>query len=189
MYETLTKHRKPLLDLHTHTVASGHAYSSLQEMVRAAEEKGIQILGITEHGPSIPGTCPLLYFKNMGVIPREINGVKLMMGCEINILNTRGEIDMEEEMMHYLDIRIAGIHSICWQGGSKTDNTDGMIAAMHNPYIQIICHPGDGSADMHFETVVLASKETHTLLKSETLYISIFYKNMVQIWNKYLISK
>ena len=65
---------RPLLDIHTHTVASGHAYSSLQEMVQAAADKGLQMLGITEHGPSIPGTCPLLYFKNIGVIPKEING-------------------------------------------------------------------------------------------------------------------
>jgi len=55
--------RKVLVDAHTHTVASGHAYSSLQEMALAASGKGLQVLGITEHGPSIPGTCPLLYFK------------------------------------------------------------------------------------------------------------------------------
>ena len=48
---------KPLIDAHTHTVASGHAYSSLQEMAKAAAEKGLQVLGITEHGPSVPGTC------------------------------------------------------------------------------------------------------------------------------------
>ena len=39
---------KPLIDAHTHTVASGHAYSSLQEMAKAASEKGLQVLGIYE---------------------------------------------------------------------------------------------------------------------------------------------
>lgn len=48
---------KTQLDVHTHTVASGHAYSSLQEMAQAAADKGLKILGITEHGPGIPGTC------------------------------------------------------------------------------------------------------------------------------------
>ncbi len=57
--------RKVLLDAHTHTVASGHAYSSLQEMAKAASDMGLEVLGITEHGPSVPGTCPTLYFKNM----------------------------------------------------------------------------------------------------------------------------
>jgi len=48
---------KPLIDAHTHTVASGHAYSSLQEMAKAAADKGLQVLGITEHGPSVPGNA------------------------------------------------------------------------------------------------------------------------------------
>ena len=68
----------PLLDVHTHTIASGHAYSSIQEMAQAASGKGLQILGITEHGPSIEGTCPLLYFKNMHCVPREMYGINLL---------------------------------------------------------------------------------------------------------------
>ena len=39
---------KTLLDVHTHTVASGHAFSTLQEMAVAASEKGLKLLGITE---------------------------------------------------------------------------------------------------------------------------------------------
>lgn len=35
------------LDVHTHTVASGHAFSSLQEMAQAAAGKGLKLLGIT----------------------------------------------------------------------------------------------------------------------------------------------
>ena len=48
------------LDVHTHTIASGHAFSSLQEMARAAADKGLKILGITEHTPGIPGSCHLI---------------------------------------------------------------------------------------------------------------------------------
>ena len=88
---------KTLLDVHTHTVASGHAYSSLQEMVLAASEKGLEVLGVTEHGPSIEGTCPLLYFKNMHVVPRQMYGIRLLMGCEINILDTTGRLDVSED--------------------------------------------------------------------------------------------
>ena len=82
--------KKVLLDAHTHTVASGHAYSSLQEMAKAAADMGLEVLGITEHGPSVPGTCPTLYFKNMFVVPRRMYGIRLLMGCEINILDTKG---------------------------------------------------------------------------------------------------
>ena len=46
---------KIALDVHTHTLASGHAFSTLQEMARAAADKGLEVLGITEHSPGIPG--------------------------------------------------------------------------------------------------------------------------------------
>ena len=67
--------RKVLIDAHTHTVASGHAYSSLQEMAKAAADMELEVLGITEHGPSVPGTCPTLYFKNMFTVPRQMYGM------------------------------------------------------------------------------------------------------------------
>lgn len=155
----------PLLDVHTHTVASGHAYSSLQEMAQGAASRGLQILGVTEHGPSIEGTCPLLYFKNMHCIPRQMYGVRLLMGCEMNILDTEGHLDIPENYMQHLDIRIAGIHIMCWNGGTKAQNTEGMEAVIRNPYVHIISHPGDGTADLDFEPLVLASKEAHTLLE------------------------
>ena len=156
---------KVKLDVHTHTVASGHAYSSLQEMVQAAADKGLQVLGVTEHGPSIKGTCPPIYFRNMYVVPRQMYGVRLLMGCEINILDTKGTLDLEERYLQLLDIGIAGIHDACWQGGTVAENTAGMIAAIQNPYVNIISHPGDGTAELDFEPIVLAAKEAHTLLE------------------------
>ena len=71
----------PLLDVHTHTIMSGHAFSTIQEMVTAAAQKGLQVLGITEHGPSIPGACDPIYFRNIHVIPRKWNGIRLLIGC------------------------------------------------------------------------------------------------------------
>lgn len=156
---------KPLVDLHTHTIASGHAYSSLQEMAQAAAQKGIEVLGITEHGPGVPNTCGRLYFKNSIVIPREMYGVKLLIGAELNILDTDGTIDGDEQMWKWLDLRIAGIHSVCWKGGTTDQNTSGMINAIHNPYIHIISHPADGTASLYFEPIVKAAKEAHTLLE------------------------
>ena len=105
---------KTLLDVHTHTTASGHAYSSLQEMTLAAKEKGLEILGITEHGPNIPGTCYPIYFRNLHCVPRLLYGIRLMLGAELNILNTQGDIDLDEDYWRKLDIRIAGILSLSW---------------------------------------------------------------------------
>ena len=156
---------KTLLDVHTHTIASGHAFSTMQEMAQAAAEKGLQLLGITEHAPGIPGTCAPIYFKNLRCVPRQMYGVELMLGVELNILNYQGDIDMEEELLSRLDLRIAGIHSLCYTPGTTDENTNAMIGAIRNPWVDIISHPGDGTASLHFEPIVLAAKEHHTLLE------------------------
>lgn len=153
------------LDVHTHTIVSGHAFSTLQEMVAAAQEKHLDILGITEHAPGIPGTCHPIYFRNLHVVPRQIGKLRLLLGAELNILDTRGTLDLDEEICRMLDVRIAGIHALCWQGGTPQENTDGMIAAIRNPLTHIISHPADGTAELLFEPVVLAAKEAHTLLE------------------------
>lgn len=144
---------------------SGHAYSSLQEMVAAAQQKHLDILGITEHAPGIPGTCNPIYFRNLHVVPRQFGDLRLLLGAELNILDTKGTLDLDEYYYRVLDIRIAGIHSLCWEGGIIEENTDGMVAAIRNPWTHIISHPGDGTAELLFEPIVLAAKETRTLLE------------------------
>ncbi len=156
---------KTLLDVHTHTIASGHAFSTLQEMVQTAAEKGLRLLGITEHAPGIPGTCAPIYFRNLHVVPRKMYGVELLLGAELNIIDYDGAIDMGEEFYPMLDIKIAGIHSLCYTPGTIRQNTDAMIGAISNPNVNIISHPGDGTALLDFEPVVLAAKEHHTLLE------------------------
>ena len=153
------------LDVHTHTIASGHAYSSLQEMAKAGAEKGLKLLGITEHTSGIPGACDPIYFRNLHVVPRQMYGIDLLLGAEINILDSAGNIDADEDLMRRLDIRIAGIHLLCYQHGTKEENTQGMVKVISNPHIQIISHPGDGTAQLDFEPIVLAAKEHHTLLE------------------------
>lgn len=153
------------LDVHTHTIMSGHAFSTLQEMAQEASSRGLKLLGITEHSPGIPGTCDLIYFRNLHVVPRRMYDIDLLLGAEINILDTKGTLDMDEHMMGMLDLRIAGIHSLCYQPGMVEENTYGMVQAIANPYTHIISHPGDGTARLDFEPIVLAAKAHHTLLE------------------------
>lgn len=154
-----------LLDVHTHTIMSGHAFSTLQEMIAEGQRKGLKILGVTEHGPGIPGTCHPIYFRNIHVVPRQYGDMRLLLGAELNILNTKGELDLSEFYYQRMDLRIAGIHGLCWEGGTPEENTEGMIAAISNPWTNIISHPGDGTAKLIYEPIVLASKEHHTLLE------------------------
>lgn len=134
-------------------------------MAQAAADKGLEILGITEHAPALPGACDSIYFRNLHVVPRQMYGVRLLMGVELNILDTTGRLDLDEKHYRCCDIRIAGIHALCWQGGTRTQNTDAMIAAIENPWTHIISHPGDGTAELDFEPIVRAAARTQTLLE------------------------
>ena len=53
-----------LMDLHTHTLACGHAYNTLYEMARSASEKGVPLFGSSDHAPAMPGSCHKYYFTN-----------------------------------------------------------------------------------------------------------------------------
>lgn len=153
------------LDVHTHSLASGHAYSTITEMANEAQRKGLKILGITEHAQNLPGGCMPIYFWNLHVVPRQWCDMRLLLGAELNILDTNGTLDEDIDYYDRLDLRIAGIHRLCWNGGTIDENTQGMINAINNPYVNIISHPGDGTADLHFEPIVLAAKESGTLLE------------------------
>lgn len=157
---------KPLkLDLHTHTLASGHAFGTIMEMAREAAERGIEILGITEHAKGIPGTCEDIYFANIKVVPREMYGIRLLLGSEINILDYDGNLSLGEKFIKELDIRIAGIHWQCYTFGTMEENTRAVVGAIRNPEIDIISHPDDGNCPLDYERIVAEAKEHHTLLE------------------------
>ena len=67
---------KILLDTHTHTLASTHAYSTVLEMAKYASEAGMEAIAITDHAPAIPDGAHPWHFQNLKAIPREIYGVK-----------------------------------------------------------------------------------------------------------------
>lgn len=156
---------KPLFDLHTHTIMSGHAFSTLQEMVAAAREKGLTWLGISDHAPAVPGACDPIYFRNLYVVPRLIDGVRLLMGAELNILDYNGTLDLDEEYYPRLDYAIAGLHRVCYTAGTCRQNTDAILGAMHNPRVNIISHPADGTGVVDMSELVGASAATRTLLE------------------------
>ncbi len=154
-----------ILDLHTHTIVSGHAYNTLYEMVHAAAAKGVRLLGVTEHAPRIPGACHPFYFINFKVVPRQIEGVRLFLGCELNIVDYEGRLDLEPRYQKGLDLGIASIHEPCYTCGTTAQNTAAYLCAMKNPIVQIIGHPDDGRFPVDYETLVCAAKEHHVLLE------------------------
>lgn len=154
-----------ILDLHTHTVASGHAYSTIKEMAQAAADKGLKLLGITEHAMRMPGTCHEFYFQNLKVIPREECGVELMFGSELNVIDYNGAVDMEKRTLEKLDYAVASFHPPCITAGSREENTRAACRVMENPHVLILGHPDDGRYAMDYEEIVRASKATGTLIE------------------------
>jgi len=153
-----------IADIHTHTIVSGHAYGTIREMGQAASDKGLAVLGITEHGPGIPGTVDPFYYNNLKVIPQEIHGVRIIHGCEINILND-GTLSLEEKYIEKLDYAIAGIHIQCYEDEGKEKNTDNVIACMRHPKVRLITHPDDDHTPLDYERLVKAAKQTNTALE------------------------
>jgi len=154
-----------VLDVHTHTLTSGHAYSTIKEMAEAASEKGLHLLGITEHAPLMDGAPNWIYFSNLRVVPRQMYGVELMLGVELNIIDYEGHVDLDPAIMDRVDLRIASLHDLCIAPGSVEDNTNATINAIMNPRVDIIGHPDDGRFPMDLEKVVHYATKHKTLLE------------------------
>ncbi len=150
------------IDTHAHTIVSGHAYSSIREMAREASRLGMEAISLTEHAPAMAGTTGTYYFQNSKVIPPSMEGVKILCGTELNILNQQGEVDLSEEICRQLDIVIASMHvpEECY-GESKgiASNTDAYVNTMKKSYIHIIGHPDDARLPVDYDTLVSAAKE------------------------------
>lgn len=156
---------KILFDLHTHTVASGHAYGTLKENVEEAAAKGLKILGTSDHAISMPGTTNPIFFTNYRAIPEEIQGVKILKGIEANVMDYQGTIDVEEKIYPALDYVIASLHVPCIKSGSKEENTSALIGAMKNPYVKIIGHPDDNRYPLDYDRLTDAAKEQEVVLE------------------------
>lgn len=154
-----------LLDLHTHTTASGHAYNSLYEMARSASRRGMKVFGCSDHAPAMPGACHYYHFINFKVLPRTLFGMKLLMGVELNIMDYEGNVDLDQELLSSLDYSIASLHTPCIESGTMAQNTAAYLGAMKNPAIHIIGHPDDDRYPIDYEALVCAAKENGKLLE------------------------
>lgn len=163
---------RDILDLHTHTVASGHAYNTLYEMAKSAADKGLLLFGSSDHAPRMPGSCHDFYFSNLQVVPRTLFGIRILLGCELNILDYEGNVDLRPDILPTLDYAIASIHMPCYQNGTAAQNTAAYVGAMKNPYVRIIGHPDDGRFPVDHDTLAAAAKEHRVLLEVNSSSLS-----------------
>lgn len=150
---------KPFIaDCHTHTIMSGHAFGTVREMAAEAAAKGLVILGTTEHGPGIPGTCDPIYFRNFVDAPRNLCGVEMLYGSEVNVLKG-GKLDLDQRHLDRLDYAVVGIHGLCYENEGPAGNTNNVIGCMQNPKVRFISHPDDNNFPLDYPALVQAAKE------------------------------
>lgn len=160
------------MDLHTHTLMSGHAYNTINEMIAMAKKKDLDLLAITEHGPAMQGTATDFYFDNIKILPRDYDGMKVLFGIEANILDSNGRVDAWQRLLEQLDVVIASLHTPCFGNYSKELNTKACIEAMKNPFVNILGHPDDGRLPVDAKAIVEAAKEYKVLIEVNSSSLS-----------------
>lgn len=160
---------KILTDIHTHTMASAHAYSTLTENVNEAKVKGLELIAMTNHCPNMQEAPHLWHFENMKAIPRIINGVKVLRGAELNILDKAGRVDLPESHLKMLDIAIASIHPSLYENRSDDDHTETWLNVMENPYVDILGHTGRNGFKFDYDAVVKKAVEKNICIEVNRL--------------------
>lgn len=146
------------IDLHTHTLVSGHAYSTLMENILVAQKKGLKIIGTSEHAPHMPASTHPYYFSNLRVLPEVIQGVRVLKGVELNIINGDGDVDLDDYTMDFLDYAIISLHPPCYEDLGEIGNTEALIKGMRHSKVKIIGHPDDSRFPIDYERLVIEAK-------------------------------
>ncbi len=157
--------KKISIDLHTHTVASSHAFSTITENAHIAAQKDLQIIACTDHGPELPGGANKIFFKSQRCIPRFIEGVGILRGIEANI-DDNGKIDCTPSMMDYLDIVMAGFHAPVYSDARfENHNTEMMIRVIASGKVDVITHPANINYPINLKAVVKAARKHNVALE------------------------
>lgn len=146
-------------DTHTHTVATDHAFSTIGENTLSAREKGLGYLCLTEHTPQMPGGPSELFFSCMRNLPRRMNGVVVIRGAELNIMDYKGGVDLPPWLLQQLEWVIASYHRPCLPTATELEHTRGWVAIAENPDIDVIGHCGDPRYPFERKTVLQAFKD------------------------------
>lgn len=182
-------------DIHTHTLFSRHAYSTIGECVAAAKAVGLELLGSTDHySAMISAASPqsptyvrdYQHFINFDVWPRVWDGIYVMRGVEADIVDLDGHLfgwdivlregitgrafanerTLQEYMWQGIDYAIASIHDQTFtEGATLAQTTDMYVRALEDPKVLSIGHPGRAGVPFDIDTVLIAAKELGKLVE------------------------
>lgn len=149
-----------LMDLHTHSISSGHgSTNTINDMAKAASARGLQILGISEHGPASKGSAKPSYFRSLKLARRHRFGVQLLFGAEVNIITPAGALDLEDDVLAGLDYALVSIHPPTLTPYEHRDLTHAYVNAMEHPKVCFLGHIDDARFPVDFERLLAIAKE------------------------------
>lgn len=154
------------IDLHIHSIASGHAFNTIDEIIDYATIKEYLLVGIADHGPNMEGAPHEGYFEMMPRLPKEKGRIKIMYGCEANIINSSGSIDLSDKTIECLDYVIAGLHNrTIYNTNSIENNTQAIVNAISSGKVNIISHPVSLNFPINVTDVVEAALRHNVILE------------------------
>jgi DNA polymerase (family X) len=130
-------------DLQMHTTASD-GKNSIEEMAEAARKLGHEYIAITDHSKAVTVANGLseermeAHAKKLCAANDKKLGIRVLVGSEVDIMKD-GSLDYSDEILAQLDVIVCSIHS--YFNLERAEMTERMLAAIENPYTQIIAHP------------------------------------------------
>ena len=147
-----------IADLHTHSIASTHAYSTVGEMAASARDKGLYALALTDHASPMPGGPGPWYFGNLrSAVPLHYKDVLFLAGIEADVIDFNGSLDLYPGDAAKLDWVVASIHDVGFEGIQNPDFdkcTQLWLGVAHNPKVNVIGHSGDPKFAYDYEKVI-----------------------------------
>lgn len=153
------------VDLHSHTIASTHAYSTIHDYIAEAKRKGIRLFANTDHGPAMSDAPHYWHFVNLRVLPRIVDGIGILRGIEANIIDEKGRVDAEGRMRDSLDIILCGFHEAAFPSSTREKNTRALVNTIRGGQVDVITHPGNTAFPIDIEAVVRAAAECGVALE------------------------
>lgn len=153
-------------DLHMHTIHSGHACGTIYEVMEEAARKKMKMIALTDHGPDAHGSAHESFFQMGNRAPKEYKGVRVLWGCEANIVDGEGNIDLPEKALEKLDILLVGLHKACsYKDSGVKKNTEAVIKCFKKHKPHIFTHPSTIYYEYDVEKVCQAACDNNVLLE------------------------
>ncbi len=157
---------KLVADLHTHTIASTHAYATVTEMADEASRLGLFALAITDHARTMPGAPGAYYFESLCILPKYLKNVRLLTGIEANICDYDGNLDVSSKLQNSLEWVVASMHTITLKGKPSIEKcTNAYLKLADNPNVNVIGHSGSEHFKYDYERVIPKFKKEGKLIE------------------------